>query len=46
MGYSPWGGKESDMAECLSTHTLGVNGDTLSTFCVVHEFFLFYNLLI
>ena len=21
MGYSPWGGKESDMTECIHTHT-------------------------
>ena len=33
------------MTERLSTHTclyFGVNGDTLSDFCVVHEFFLFF----
>ena len=29
MGYHPWGGKESDMAERTPTHTCGNRGTDL-----------------
>ena len=34
VGYSPWGGKESDMTEPLSTHRRDVSGGTYIPVCL------------